>query len=102
MIFIRKYGIKKFIEQQSLRIRLLETMLKDYNDARSKSFYCIATTLLPIKDLKISLDESEQKIRVHKIKTDDLKTKSKILKEYLNNFATKEGIELKLRKKNEN
>ena len=29
MIFIRKYGIKKFIEQQSLRIRLLETMLKD-------------------------------------------------------------------------
>jgi len=99
MIFIRKYGIKKFIEQQSLRIRLLETMLKDYNDARSKSFYCIATTLLPIKDLKISLDESEQKIRVHKIKTDDLKTKSKILKEYLNNFATKEGIELKLRKK---
>lgn len=88
-----------FIGHQSQRIGLLEAMLKDYNEGRSKRFYCIAATLLPIKDLKISLDEAEQKIRADKVKTDDLKTKSKILKEYLNNFATKEGIELKLRKK---
>jgi len=96
---IRKHGIEEFIEQQRKRIRLLETMLKNFDDGRSKSFYCIAATLLPITDLEISLNETEQKIKADKIRLDDIKTKSKTLKEFLNNFATKEGIELKLRKK---
>lgn len=74
-------------------------MLQNFNDGKSKSFYCIATTLLPIRDLETSLKKAEQKIKAEKIKSDDLKTKSKILKGFLNNFATKEGIELKLRKK---
>jgi hypothetical protein len=34
-----------------------------------------------------------------KIRSDDVKTKSQILKELLNNFVAEEGIELKLRKK---
>jgi len=97
--FIREHGIEKFIEQQRRRIRLLETMLKNFDDGRSKSFYCIAATLLPIKDLEMSLNETEQKIKADKIRLDDIKTKSKILKEFLNNLAAKEGIELKLRKK---
>jgi len=97
--FIRKHGIEKFIEQQRKRMRLLERMLKDFNDGRSKSFYCIAATLLPITDLETSLNETEQRIRADKIRLDDFKTKSKILKGFLNNFAAKEGIELKLRKK---
>jgi len=97
--FIREHGIEKFIEQQRKRIRLLETMLKNFDDGRSKSFYCIAATLLPIKDLEISLNGTEQKIKADKIRLDDIKTKSKILKEFLNNLAAKEGIELKLRKK---
>jgi len=97
--FIRKHGIEKFIEQQRNRIKLLETMLKNFNDGRSKSFYCIAATLLPITDLKTSLNKTEQKIKADKIRSDDIKTRSKILKGFLNNSAAREGIELKLRKK---
>jgi len=97
--FIRKYGIEKFIEQQRKRIRLLETMIENFDDGRSRSFYCIAATLLPITDLEASLNKTEQKIKADNIGSDDIKTKSKILKGFLNNFATKEGIELKLRKK---
>ncbi len=99
MIFMRKHGIEEFIEQQGKRIKLLERMLKKFDDGRSKSFYCIAATLLPITDLKASLNETEQKIEADKIRLDDVKSKSKILKEFLNNFAAKKGIELKLRKK---
>jgi len=101
LIFIREYGIEKFIEQQRKRIRLLETMLRNFDDGKSKSFYCIAATLLPITDLETSLNKTEQKIKADKIGLDDFKTKSKILKGFLNNFAAREGIELKLRKKRE-
>ncbi|HEC81320.1 MAG TPA: DUF3795 domain-containing protein [Thermoplasmatales archaeon] len=40
--FIKKHGLIKFIEQQKKRIRLLEKMLKSFDDKRSKSFYCLS------------------------------------------------------------
>jgi hypothetical protein len=97
--FIGNQGIEKFMEQQSKRIRLLETMIKDFDDGRSRSFYCIATTLLPITDLEIALDKADQRIEADKIGSDDIKSKSKTLKGFLDDFAAREGIELKLRKK---
>ncbi len=99
MNFIQKHGVEKFIEQQERRIRLLETMLKSFDDGRSKSFYCIATTLLPITDLETSLDKAERRAKKDDIESDDYKAKSKILKGFLNEFAVEKGIELKLRKK---
>ena len=97
--FIRKLGLEPFLEQQRKRISLLEKMLRDFNDGRSKSFYCIATTLLPVTELKALLGEAEGKIKVDKVKADDIKTKAKILRELLNGFAAKGGVELKLRSK---
>lgn len=97
--FIKKYGIDKFIKQQDERIKFIEKMLENFNDGRSKSFFCIATTLLSIEDLKIALDKTKQKIKEDKIGLKDVKTKAKILKKFLNEFAVKEGIELRLRKK---
>ncbi len=97
--FIKKNGIKAFIEQQERRINLLNTILKDYNDGRSKNFFCIAATLLPIEDIEKSLEEIEQKIKNEKIDDGDIKNKAKILKEFLNKFAKMKNIELKLRKK---
>ena len=100
--FIGEHGVEKFIESQKKRIELLETMLKRFDDGRSKSFYCIATTLLSIEDLEKSLENSEQKIREDKIGVEDVKTTSKILKGFLNEVADRDGIELKLRKKVKN
>ena len=100
--FIGEHGVEKFIESQKKRIELLETMLKRFDDGRSKSFYCIATTLLPIRDLEKSLKDSEQKIKEDKIGIDDIKTKSKILKGFLNEVADRDIIELKLRRKVKN
>ena len=96
---IKEYGTKKFIEKQKKRIKLLNEMLKKYDDGRSKSFYCIATTLLSIRDIEISLDKSKQKIKEDKIGLENIKTRSKILKGFLNKSAYKRGVELKLRKK---
>ena len=97
--FIREQGLDKFLRQQAERIKLLERMLKDFDDGRSKSFYCIATTLLPVAELETLIDEAEQKIKVGKVKASDMKTKAKILRGSLNGFAAKGGIELKLMRK---
>jgi hypothetical protein len=97
--FIRTYGLERFIGQQRKRVELLEKMLKDFDDGRSKSFSCIATTLLPITDLKTSLEKTEQRLKADEISLGDTKIKSKILKEFLNEAAARNEVELRLRKK---
>lgn len=99
LMFIQENGLKNFLEQQRKRIELLEKMLNQFNEGRSKSFYCIATVLLSIQDLESALKDSKQKLKEENVKSDDLKSKSKILKTYLNEIAANEGIELKLRRK---
>ena len=99
--FIRTYSLKRFIRQQRKRIELLEKMLNNFDDGRSKSFYCIATTLLPITDMKASLEKTEQEFRGKKITSADSRIKSKILKEFLNESASRNEVELRLRKKSE-
>lgn len=96
---IKETGIMAFLTQQNKRITLLETMLENFNEGRSKSFFCIATALLPINDLEQSLNKSQLKIKNDGISAEDLKTKSKVLKECLNHYANKRKIILKLKKK---
>ncbi len=97
--FMKEHGLEKFLEQQARRIKLLEKMLDKYNDGRSKGFYCLAAALLSIPALEAALNETERKMKADKVKSDDVKTKAKILREFLEGFAAKEGVELKLRKK---
>lgn len=97
--FIRSHGVDRFMEQQNKRIGMLEAMLEDFDDGRSRSFYCIATTLLPIANLETSLDKAQQEVVASKIRPDDVKNKSKVLKGFLSDCAARGGIELKLRKK---
>lgn len=96
--FIKKHGLQVYIEQQSKRIHLLEEMLKDFNDGRSKSFYCISTTLLSIEALEKIIRDSKKKIKLSNVKDDDFKTKATILKDFLKKAAEKEHIKLKLNK----
>ncbi len=91
--FIKEKGLEKFLKQQQERIRLLKIMLKDFNDGRSKSFYCISATLLTIQGIKESIKKAKEKA-----KNVDLKTKAKVLKDLLKNTAENEKVELILNK----
>ncbi|MDI6793370.1 MAG: DUF3795 domain-containing protein [bacterium] len=90
--FIKEHGIKKFIEQQKKKIRLLETMMKNFDDGKSRSFFCKAVALLESANLKNSIDKATQKIKTEKIKQNDVKNKAKILKAIINKVALKKGI----------
>jgi hypothetical protein len=99
MNFTREHGIEKFKEQQGKRIRILEALLRNFNDGRSKSSFCIAATLLPTADLERAITKAKAKIKEKGLESHDLKTKNKILKGLLNNFAVNRRIELRLRRK---
>jgi len=98
LYYIKKHGVQKFIEQQKLRIELLQEMLHEFNDGRSRSFYCIATALLSIQDLKKSLDTARNEIKKLHVKNNDIKLKASILRWIIQDIADNTNIDLKLRK----
>ena len=69
-------------------------MIKNFNDGRSRSFFCKAATLLDLTSLTGSLDKATQKIKTDKIRQNDVKNKAQILKEIIKKTAFKEGVEL--------
>ncbi len=95
--FVKENGVERFVDHQKERINILEILLEDYNDGRSKSFFCRAATLLELKALKTSLEVADQRIEKEKIDQKDVKCKSTILKACLTDAALEEGIELKIK-----
>lgn len=91
--YIQKNGIEKFNEQQRIREQLLIEMLREFNEGRSKSYYCIAATVLEIEELRNALDKARKES-----KGLDMKAKSKVMHSVLDSIASKKNYHLKLRK----
>lgn len=91
--FIIKNGPCEFEKIQRQRELLLKEMLKDFNEGRSKNYYCIAATVLELEELKEALVQAKNE-------SGDLniKEKSKVLHSILDNIALKKKYFLKLRK----
>jgi hypothetical protein len=91
--FILTSGVEEFDKQQNDRAKILKTMLDDFNDGRSKSYYCIASTVLPINEL-------HQAIRLAKEQsmTMPLKEKAAVLHSILEQIAKENHYLLKLRR----
>jgi hypothetical protein len=80
---IREIGLDAFLKGQAERIAFLETAIERHDDGRSKNFYCIAAALLSDGSLKEALRRADT---------------GENLRDVLNEYATAEGQELKLRK----
>jgi hypothetical protein len=91
--FIRQYGVERFEEQQKIREHLLKEMLQDFNDGRSKSYYCIAATVLKIDELQDILTKAR-----NQSKGMQLKEKAKVMHSMLELISKDKGYLLKLRK----
>ncbi len=86
-------GIESFIEKQSAKEELLCEMLDGYNEGRSKTYYCIAATMLDTIDLEIALRNARERTCDM-----DKREKSKYLHSLLDSAAIKRSIKLALRK----
>nr|MDO8113071.1 DUF3795 domain-containing protein [Candidatus Sigynarchaeota archaeon] len=95
---IRKEGITCYVEAQKQRVAWLEKVLTDYDDGRSKSFFCLAATFLSMPELTASRREADDRSTSQGLDSSDKKGKAKILKELLQKRAGEEHVELKMRK----
>ena len=91
--FIQKHGISEFEKVKKLREKLLKEMLQDFNEGRSKNYYCIAVTIFEIEELKKALTKAKKDSVGLKIKG-----KSEILHSILDEIAKRMNYCLKLRK----
>jgi hypothetical protein len=90
---IHKRGLKVMVKRQQDKVDFLRLLIKDYNDGRSKGFYCLAVQLLPLDGLKASLAEAQAQI------TPDMmpKDRTKMVRTAFGKLAEEVGVELKLR-----
>jgi hypothetical protein len=91
--FIQEHGVHEFEKLQKNKEKLLKMMLQNFNEGRSKRYYCIAATVFEVEELQKLLDTA-----VEQSKGLELKGKSKLLHKMLDGVAEKKGYLLKLRK----
>lgn len=91
--FIQEHGVDEFVKEQRIREKLLKEMLQEFNEGRSKTFYCIASTILELEELKTALCEAKKYVEGLNIKD-----KAKVLHQILDNIAERKNYYLKLRK----
>ncbi len=93
--FIKENGIDYFIAQQKQRISILRDFIDNFDDGRSKNYFCLCCALLPLD----KLNEAHGFIKSKQ--NDRLSTKEHniILKDKLQMIADNLNIGLKLNKK---
>lgn len=91
---IRVEGMREFARQQKERIRVLNELLREYDDGRSKSFFCLATALMEIVDLKQVVFQI-QEIRGQ---SKDTKQLAKLAKSIIEQKAKSKDVALVYRK----
>lgn len=91
---IKGSGMEAFLKEQEDRRALLGRMLTEYNDGRSKSFFCVAAALLPIEALRSAIEDDGKNIA----ELEDVKGRAMALRSRLNEAAMRESIDLQLRK----
>ena len=91
--FVQKNGVNVFENMQKIREKLLKEMLREFNEGRSKSYFCICATVLEIDVLKKALTKARKDS-----KGLDLNGKSKVLHSIFDEIAEQGKYCLKLRK----
>ncbi len=91
--FIREHGVETFDKVQKARENILKEMLAEFNEGRSKSYYCIAATVLEVGELENALDEAMKASAGLEIKG-----KARSLHSALDAIAAQKNYCLKLRK----
>jgi hypothetical protein len=91
--YVQTNGVEAFDGLQKAREALLLRLLGGFNEGRSKSYYCIAATVMDINELEDALAEAEAGT-----KSMGLKDKARMMHAILDASASRKGYRLSLRK----
>jgi hypothetical protein len=79
----KQIGINAYIAEQNEKIDILSVLLRDYNDGRRKTFFCLAVNLLELEDIKAVMENIKK----------DTDTKAVVL--LFEETAERRGVSLK-------
>ncbi len=88
----KQIGIEEYLDEQRTKIRILNRLLKEYDDGKKDVFFCLAVNLLDVDDLTVVLDLASQ--------TTDATTraeKAAFVERALRDRAKEKGVSLILR-----
>jgi hypothetical protein len=91
---IRELGIGEFARRQDERVAFLETLLRRYDDGRSKGFYCLAVQVLPLDQLQVVVDRLSPELA----RAAEAKDRAAALRAAFEELASQKGLTLKLRR----
>lgn len=91
--YIQKNGIDQFMKLQDRREIILIQMLDNFNEGRSKRYYCVAATVMEIDELKEAVRKAEKESEGL-----DIKARAKTLRSILDEIAERKKYILKLRR----
>lgn len=91
--FVKSEGVQVYDSQQRAREALLRRLLDGFNEGRSKSYYCVASTVMEIPELEDALEEAATR-------SGSLAAKDRagVIHSLLDGIALKNGYRLVLRK----
>ena len=90
-----KINLENYLNDLKKKQEILIELITNYNDGKSKGFYCIAVNLLPLSVLEIIMDNTKNNVRVRYINN---KEKAKEITDLIKAKANSLNIELILRK----
>jgi hypothetical protein len=93
--FIKENGIDKFLEQQKIRMDILTDLLTNFDEGRSKSFFCLSCALLPLDKLLALYSV----LKADATESVDIKAKNKQARTLFTAAAYSLSISLRLNKK---
>ena len=92
--FLQKHGLLEFRKSQKVRAKLLHQMLDEFNEGRSKSYFCLVATIFEVNEIEKALKEARSKS-----KDLDIKEKAKLIHSIFDQIASQKKYCLKLRKR---
>ncbi|MGE5374710.1 MAG: DUF3795 domain-containing protein [Bacteroidota bacterium] len=87
---IKAVGMEEFIRQQNQRMMLLNKLIQEYDEGKSKSFFCLAAALMEIEDL----NEVVSQMKAIQDTLRDKKRLAKQAKSILERQAQLKGVKL--------
>jgi hypothetical protein len=92
----RRIGVEAYNRELLRKREILDLLLSEYNDGRRKTFFSVAVNLLSLEGLEAIINQLSEHMSKEKL---TLKQKSVKAVELLNNLASDQAVEIKLRKK---
>jgi hypothetical protein len=89
---IKQSGTADWLKEQAGRLRLVDELIRKYNEGRSTGFYCKVCARMPVKMINQAIQESKKRMKAEKVDSSDVKAAAKITKSVMADLAVKADI----------